>query len=246
MGMLVAPGSSLGGARPKANVVDPAGELWIAKFPSAKDAVDQGAWEAVAATLARRCGIAVADSRAERFGRKWHTFLARRFDRANGRRIHFASAMTLLGRLDGTDSGDGASYLDLVEVIVRHGGAVDADLQELWRRIAFSVAISNTDDHLRNHGFLLGPTGWRLSPAYDMNPNPDGTGLTLNISEHDNALDFDLVRDVSGHFRVSSKDANSILARIGQVVAQWRGLAQEQGIARQEQEMMASAFRLSD
>lgn len=246
LGMLVAPGSSLGGARPKANVVDPAGELWIAKFPSAGDVVDQGAWEAVAATLALRCGIAVPESRAERFGRKGHTFLSRRFDRSAGARLHFASAMTLLGMRDGADSADGNSYLDLAELIIRQGAAVETDLQQLWRRIAFEVAISNTDDHLRNHGFVLGAHGWSLSPAYDLNPDPDGTGLTLNISESDNALDFELVMDVSRHFRVPSKAAKQTLAEIGRIVPTWHEVARSLGIARQEQDAMASAFRIPE
>jgi serine/threonine-protein kinase HipA len=246
LAMLVAPGSSLGGARPKANVVDSSGDLWIAKFPSATDAVDQGAWEAVAATLAFRCGLVVPESRAEQFGRKGHTFLSRRFDRNAGARIHFASAMTLLGMRDGADSADGNSYLDLAEIIIRHGFTVEADLRQLWRRIAFGVAISNTDDHLRNHGFVLGAQGWSLSPAYDLNPNPDGTGLTLNISESDNALDFELVMDVSRHFRVPSKEAKQILADMGRIVRNWNEVARSLGIARREQEAMASAFRFPD
>lgn len=241
--LLIAPGSSLGGARPKANVVDESGDLWIAKFPSARDEVDQGAWEAVAATLARRCGVVVPDFQARRFGRKGCTFLSRRFDRHQTRRTHFASAMTLLGRTDGTDSTTGASYLDLVEFLVRHGGAVDADLHQLWLRIAFSIAISNTDDHLRNHGFLLGSQGWILSPAYDLNPNPDGAGLTLNISEDDNALDFELALEVARHFRISSADAKSSLSELDRHVAKWREVANDLGIKRQEQDVMESAFR---
>ncbi len=242
--MLVAPGSSLGGARPKANVVDPTGELWIAKFPSARDRVDQGAWEVVAATLARRCGIAVADFQAQRFGREGTSFLSKRFDRRRTRRIHFASAMTLLGRTDGTDAGSGASYLDMVEFLLRHGGTVERDLRELWTRIAFSVLISNTDDHLRNHGFLLGPNGWALSPAYDLNPNPEGAGLTLNISENDNALDTSLVLDVAPHFRVPLADAKQTLATMERILSRWRELAKESGIPRREQDEMAPAFRV--
>lgn len=241
--LLLAPGSSLGGARPKANVQDETGQLWIAKFPSARDEVDQGAWEAVAATLARRCDIVVPDFQVKRFGPKGGTFLSRRFDRDHRRRIHFASAMTLLGRTDGADSTSGASYLELVEFLVRHGAAVDADLHQLWLRIVFSIAISNTDDHLRNHGFLLDSQGWTLSPAYDLNPIPTGTGLTLNISEDDNSLDSELALEVAGHFRISAADAKARVARVERAVSGWREVAKELGIRRSEQDAMSGAFR---
>lgn len=240
--MLVAPGSSLGGARPKANVIDPSGQLWIAKFPSMNDSVDQGSWETLAMELARRSGIQVADFRPERFGRRGRTFLTRRFDRDGVRRIHFASAMTLLGRRDGADSADGASYLEVAELIIRSGSAAEQDLRQLWRRILFSIAISNTDDHLRNHGFLLGGNGWRLSPAFDLNPNPEGTGLALNISEHDNVLDFELALSVARYFRIPLQEAKTFRDEITAVVSGWREIAASLGIPRKEQELMAPAF----
>lgn len=242
--MLVAPGSSLGGARPKANVIDPTGQLWIAKFPSMNDSVDQGSWETLSTELARRGGIHVADFRPERFGKCGRTFLTRRFDRDGSRRIHFASAMTLLGRRDGADSAEGASYLELAELITRICSTAEQDLRELWRRILFSIAISNTDDHLRNHGFLLGAKGWQLSPAFDLNPNPDGTGLTLNISEHDNALDFELALSVARYFRISPQEAKKLRDETTTVVSGWREIATSLGIARKEQELMAPAFRV--
>ena len=175
--MLIAPGGSLGGARPKASVVDAAGRLWIAKFPTGQDEHDVGAWEQVVHTLASRAGLEVPGAEVRQFGqagsRGHHTYLSKRFDRTDtGERIHFASALTLLDRIDGADAESGASYVDLADVLIQSGAQTRTDLEKLWRRIVFSVCVSNTDDHLRNHGFLFGPEGWTLSPAYDMNPIP--------------------------------------------------------------------------
>ncbi len=242
--MIFAPGSSLGGARPKANIIDTDNHLWIAKFPSKNDTYDMGAWEMVANELARQCGINVAISKAQQFSSQHHTFLTKRFDRnETGRRIYFASALTLLGRQDGDDYTNGVSYLDLVEYIIRSGANVDADLSELWRRIVLNIAISNCDDHLRNHGFILTGKGWRLSPAYDINPDEYGTGLKLNISENDNSLDFDLAMEVAPYFRLSQKEADSILSHIKTTVSGWREIAQKYDIPRLEQEQMSRAFR---
>lgn len=153
--------------------------------------------------------------------------------------MHFASAMTLLGHSDGTS---GVSYLELVEFIMRHGAGVDKDLEELFRRIIFNIGIKNIDDHLRNHGFMLTSKGWILSPAYDVNPVYFGSGLTLNISETDNALDFDLARSVAPYFRVKNSKAEEIIQTVKQVRGKWRTLATEIGIARSEQELMENAF----
>lgn len=244
LGMLIAPGSSLGGARPKANILDESGRLWIAKFPSSNDAADVGAWEAVACELARMSGIQVAESKAQRFSGKQHTFLTRRFDRTNtGKRIHFSSAMTMLGLTDGADAAEGVSYLSLVEFLMTNGSEVDQNLEELWRRIVFNIAISNCDDHLRNHGFILTKCGWTLSPAYDMNPDPLGTGLKLNISEDDNSLDFDLAMSVAPYFRLSDKKAVEIIDKVRKSVADWRKVATSYGIPRADQEQMETAFR---
>lgn len=242
--LLIAPGGSLGGARPKASVVDPQGRLWIAKFPSIRDDVDVGAWEMVVQTLARASGLRVPDALARRFGGEHHTFLVRRFDRTPaGRRLHFASAMNLTGRQDGDDANAGASYLDIAQVLMTAGAMPDADLRELWSRIAFNVLVSNTDDHLRNHGLLLVPgRGWVLSPAFDMNPVRVAHGLKLNISEVDNALDLDLVRSVAPYFRVSPVDAEEIIARQRRVVARWRVIADSLGVSAREQTQMADAF----
>jgi serine/threonine-protein kinase HipA len=245
--MLIAPGGSLGGARPKASVVDPDGHLWIAKFPSVRDEHDVGAWEMVVHTLARGCGLQVPESLARRFANPHHTFLVKRFDRTgSGRRLHFASAMTLTGRQDGDDASTGASYLEIARVLIDHGAQTDIDLQELWSRIVFNLMVSNTDDHLRNHGFILVPgKGWRLSPAFDMNPVPHAQGLKLNISQADNALDLDLALAVAPYFRVSVRDADGIIRRCLTVVRQWRTIAAHVGVRAREQDAMAAAFRLA-
>lgn len=241
--MLIAPGASLGGARPKASVVDEKGQLWIAKFPSIKDRIDVGAWELVVNELAEKAGINIAKGMSKIYNSEYHTFLSRRFDRtATGDRIHFASAMTLLGQTDGEA---GASYIDLAEFILRNGVSPASDLEELWKRIVFYIAVKNTDDHLRNHGFLLTPDGWKLSPAYDINPVYFGSGLTLNISETDNSLDLDLARSVAKYFRVPDKQATEIIARTQAVVGQWAKIASKYKIKRAEQELMAQAFEHS-
>jgi serine/threonine-protein kinase HipA len=245
--MLIAPGGSLGGARPKASVVDPDGHLWIAKFPSVSDEHNVGAWELVVHTLAQACGLSVSTAIAQRFANTHHTFLVRRFDRTTaGRRLHFASAMTLTGRQDGDDASTGASYLEMARVLMNHGARTDADLGELWSRIVFNMLVSNTDDHLRNHGFILVPgKGWRLSEAYDMNPVPDAHGMKLNVSETDNALDLDLAKSVAPYFRVKKEDADGIIADFQAVVAQWAEIASRLQVPRREQELLAPAFRLA-
>jgi serine/threonine-protein kinase HipA len=245
--LLLAPGSSLGGARPKAGVVDPHGHAWLAKFPSRADRDDVGAWEAVVHRLARRCGIEVADAEARRLGTQHHTFIARRFDRtAEGDRVHFASAMTLLDRKDGDGHREGASYLELAELVARDGSRPAVDLAQLWLRIVFFMCVSNVDDHLRNHGFLLDPgRGFRLAPAYDMNPLAAGEGLTLNVSETDNAQDLDLALEVSPHFRLTMRAARALLARVREGVRGWASEAGRLGIRPAEVDRMAPAFRLA-
>lgn len=245
--MLIAPGGSLGGARPKASVLDPNGHLWIAKFPSVRDEYDIGAWELVVQTLAIGCGLRVSESQARRFAHAHHTFLVKRFDRTDaGRRLHFASAMTLTGHNDGDDASTGASYLEIARVLVDHGAQTNADLQELWSRIVFNVLVSNTDDHLRNHGFILVPgKGWRLSEAFDMNPVPGSFGLTLNISETDNSLELELVRSVAPLFRVKAKTATEIIETSQAVVMQWRTIARGLGLTARACDQMAPAFRVA-
>jgi serine/threonine-protein kinase HipA len=243
LSMLIAPGTSLGGARPKASIVDHDGGLWIAKFPSRNDQGDIGAWEIVTYELAIASGINMAESKAQKFSSDYYTFLTKRFDRTNDNsRVHFASAMTMLGYRDGHDHADGASYLELVEFIQNHGANVDNDLEELWRRIVFSICVANTDDHLRNHGFILTNGGWILSPAYDINPIETGTGLKLNISEEDNSLDLDLAMEVCEFFRLSEDRAEEIISEIKSAVCTWKEVATKYGITRAEQELKAPAF----
>jgi serine/threonine-protein kinase HipA len=241
LAMLVAPGSSLGGARPKASIVDEQGHLWIAKFPSGNDQFNVGAWEMVAYEMAKAAGINMAACRAQQFSSKHHTFLSKRFDRtSDGKRVHFASAMTMLGFVDGQD---GASYLDIVDFLTTNGGNVEADLEELWRRIIYNISVSNTDDHLRNHGFILKPEGWMLSPAYDINPVESGNGLSLNISENDNALDFNLAMDVSKFFRLEKERAEQIIKHVTDAVKNWRDVAKKHGISNAECDRKSGAFR---
>lgn len=241
--LLIAPGSSLGGARPKANVLDTANHLWIAKFPSLKDDKDVGAWEMVTNELAANAGVNAAIGMVKKFNSKHHTFLTKRFDRTKkNERVHFASAMTLLGHKDGDDAASGASYLEMVEFLTRNGANVKKDLEELWRRIVFNITVKNTDDHLRNHGFLLTPNGWTLSPAYDINPVEYGTGLSLNISETDNSLSLDLAMEVAEYFRLNEKQASKITKKIKQEVTNWRIIAKKIGLSKAEQDRMSNAF----
>lgn len=247
LSVLIDPGSSLGGARPKASVIDDKGHLWIAKFPSSRDDKNAGAWEMVLHELAISCCIRVSEARLQKFTGKHHTFLSKRFDRTNDqRRIHFASAMTLLGLQDGSDHADGVGYLDLVGFILQNSPAAKEDLEQLWRRMAFNILVSNTDDHLRNHGFILTDEGWRLSPAYDMNPNEMGNGLTLNISENSNDLDTSLALETAPLYQLKSEKAESILMEMQQEISNWRIVAKKHGISNSEIEQTKRAFRLAE
>jgi serine/threonine-protein kinase HipA len=243
LNMLIAPGSSLGGSRPKSGVIDTNNNLWIAKFPSRYDDKDMGAWEMVVNELAVKAGLNISVGMAQKFSGRHHTYLTKRFDRAEtGERIHFASAMTMLGYTDGKDAEDGISYLELAEFLIQNGANVDNDLEELWRRIVFNICVTNTDDHLRNHGFILTSQGWVLSPAYDINPVETGTGLKLNISDSDNSLDLDLAREVSLFFRVNEKRAEEIIGIIINSVQSWREISKKYGISKSEQDLMSAAF----
>lgn len=240
---LINPGSSLGGARPKASVMDENNNLWIAKFPSKSDIKDIGGWEMVTSELARNAGLNVAISKIQKFSSKSYTFLTKRFDRTHsGKRIHFASAMTMLGYVDGNNYHDGISYLEIVDFLTRFGGNVENDLAELWQRIVFSLFVSNTDDHLRNHGFILTEKGWILSPAFDINPNEDGSGLSLNISLEDNSLDLDLPMEVADYFRLTRENASKKIENIRNSVKNWRNVANRYQLPKSEQELMSKVF----
>ena len=245
LSLLIGPGSSLGGARPKASVVDDQGHLWIAKFPSSSDDKNVGAWEMVLHQLAIACGIQVSEARLQKFSSKHATFLSKRFDRTkNQRRIHFASALTLLGLQDGADYLEGVGYLDLVAFVMKNSPQAKEDLEQLWRRMAFNMMVSNTDDHLRNHGFILTNNGWRLSPAYDMNPNEMGHGLTLNISESSNDLDLSIALETAHWYQLKRDRAERILKEMQLEISLWRTVAKKHGISHSEIEQTKRAFRL--
>jgi len=241
--MLLNSGSSLGGARPKASVIDSKKNLWIAKFPSKSDNKDVGGWEMVANELAGNAGLNITDSKIQKYSSRYNTFLTKRFDRTtNGERIHYASAMTMLGYTDGTDFHTGASYLEIVDFLTNNGADIENDLTELWRRIVFNIFISNTDDHLRNHGFILTDRGWILSPVFDINPNEDGSGLSLNISLDDNALDLDIPLEIAEYFRLNKEIGLKIIDQIRKSVSNWRNVANKYQLPKSEQEFLAKVF----
>lgn len=243
LNQLIVPGSSLGGARPKATVADTRGELWIAKFPSKNDENDTGAWEMVVHDLARMCRLNVPEAKLEKFSKFGSTFLVKRFDRAGKKRIHFASAMTLLGKRDGASAADGTGYLDIAAFIKAYGAAPQKDLTELWKRIVFNMAVTNTDDHLRNHAFLLTEKGWMLSPLYDVNPVPYGDELSLNVDETDNSIRFELALETALRFGIKTADAKVYVEETSKTVREnWRLLASKYGLSRGQIEEMRPAF----
>lgn len=243
--LLLAPGSSLGGARPKASVRDRDGHLTIAKFPHKDDEIDVVRWEAVALSLANKAGIDVPEWRLETVANKT-AILLRRFDRAERRRIPFVSAMSMLGATD----NEARSYLEIVDILRQCSSAPNADIRMLWRRIVFNVLISSTDDHLRNHGFLYtGPDGWRLSPAYDLNPMPVDVKprvLATSIDLDDPTASLDLAFHVAGYFNLDPTDAIDIAREVGQAVSGWREEAARLGLTHGQCERMASAFEHDD
>lgn len=239
---LFAPGSSLGGARPKASVRDEAGMLCMAKFPSRNDTRDMGRWELVAHSLARKAGIIVPDARPLRFPESpYTTFLVKRFDRTTrGGRLAFISAMTLTQHTDGEP---GASYLELVDLLQSRGADTRADCIQLFRRVLFNILIHNTDDHLRNHGFFIDVGGVRLSPAYDINPSVDRRELTLAINEVETACDVSIAMEASQDYGLNPHEAADLLKQVQDAVAGWREEAIRLNIPKGEQDLMANAFQ---
>ncbi|WP_293725035.1 type II toxin-antitoxin system HipA family toxin [Phascolarctobacterium succinatutens] len=243
LNQLIKPGSSLGGARPKATVVDTKNQLWIAKFPSKNDENDTGAWEIVAHDLAALCGLNVPEAKLEKFSPLGSTFLIKRFDRLGSKRVHFASAMTLLVKKDGASAADGSSYLDIAAFIKSYGAQPKKDLIELWKRIVFNMAVTNTDDHLRNHAFILTDKGWILSPLYDVNPAPYGDELSLNVDEDDNSISIDLAVQTAVKFGISKSDAEAVAEDILQIVRDnWERTAAGYALTRRQIEEMRPAF----
>lgn len=243
--LLLAPGSSLGGARPKASVRDKDGHLAIAKFPRRDDDYNAVLWESVSLALARKAGIPVPDARIETVGDK-PVLVLRRFDRRDGQRIPFLSSMSMLDARDNQTR----SYMEIADALRQHGAAAKDDIRELWRRIVFNILISNTDDHLRNHGFLYdGPAGWRLSPAYDLNPVPVDIKpriLTTAINEDDNTASLDVAMSVAPYFELDDARARADAGAVARAVATWRDEAARHGLSKPEIERMASAFEHVD
>ena len=239
--LLLAPGSSLGGARPKASVIDRDNQLAIAKFPQHGDLIPTQQWEAVALTLAAAAGLSTPDWRMENIGKRY-VLILRRFDRAEARRIPFLSAMSMLDAED----NEPRSYLEIADALRQYGAKPDEDCAQLWRRIVFSILISNTDDHLRNHGFLYDPAGgWRLAPAYDLNPMPVDIKpriLTTAIDEADGTASLDLAFSVAGHFGIKPEKAKAVASEVGAAVKHWRKTAKSLGLSVSEIDRMASAF----
>ncbi|EKJ92919.1 HipA-like C-terminal domain protein [Bacteroides finegoldii] len=242
---LIQPSSSLGGARPKASVIDACHTLYVAKFPSRKDDYDMGLWEHFSHLLAKKAGINAASTKVIPTGNKYHTLLSQRFDRTtNGNRIHFASAMTLLGLSDGDNAHTGHGYLDIVDFILQHCTDVEANLQELYRRVAFNICIGNTDDHFRNHGFLLCEKGWTLSPAYDMNPTLN-TAQSLLINETTNESNLQALRTSCEAYMLPQAVADKIIEEIVLAIKDWQSLATRLGISQREQAYFADRFEAS-
>ena len=242
---LVHPGTSLGGARPKAGVVNGSGQLCVAKFPSRNDDYDVALWEHHSHLLAKAAGVSAAETNVVETGGKYHALLSTRFDRtSDGRRKHFASAMTLLGLTDGSDAKTGNGYLDIVDFIVQNCCDVENNLRQLYRRVAFNIAIGNSDDHFRNHGFLLAPRGWTLSPAYDMNPTMNEYQALL-INSSTNHSDLGALLDSSEEYMIGKQDAQRIVAEVKSAVSQWKSIATRLGITKREQDMFEQVYRRS-
>lgn len=235
---LVHPGSSLGGARPKAGVRGTDGCLYVAKFPSRNDDYDVSLWEHLSHLLAKKAGVDAAETSVISTGGKYHALLSKRFDRtADGRRIHFASAMTLLGLTDGSDAQTGNGYLDIVDFILQNCCDVENNLRQLYRRLAFNIAIGNTDDHFRNHGFLFTPKGWTLSPAYDMNPTSNEY-QSLLINSSTNKSDLNLLLGSSEEYMIGKDEATKIIGEVTNAIKGWRRMAASLGIVKREMELL--------
>ena len=240
---LIHPGTSLGGARPKAGVMNEDGSLCVAKFPSRNDDYDVGLWEHLSHLLAKEAGVIAAETSAIETGEKYHALLSKRFDRtADGRRKHFASAMTLLGLTDGCDAKTGNGYLDIVDFIIQNCCDVEYNLRQLYRRVAFNIAIGNSDDHFRNHGFLLTPKGWTLSPAYDMNPTLNEYQALL-INSSTNFADLQVLLDSSEEYMIDKKEAERIINEVKVGVKPWRSIAIRLGIAKREMDVFEQVFK---
>ena len=242
---LVYPGTSLGGARPKAGVMNDEGRICVAKFPSRNDDYDVGLWEHLSHLLAKEAGVEAAETSVIETGKKYHALLSKRFDRTvEGRRKHFASAMTLLGLTDGCDAKSGNGYLDIVDFILQNCCDVEQNLRQLYRRVAFNIAIGNSDDHFRNHGFLLTPRGWTLSPAYDMNPTLNEYQALL-INSTTNYADLQVLLDSSEEYMIGKDEAVYIIEEVKAGVKHWKSIATRLSIAKREIDVFEQVFQRS-
>lgn len=241
--LLLAPGSSLGGARPKASVIDKDGNLCIAKFPKKDDYTNNVLWEAVALTFAKKCGLNVQEWSLHKAGKK-NVIVLKRFDRNGNTRIPFLSAMSMLNAID--NDSQTHSYLDIADAIRQNGATPKEDLKELWKRIVFSILISNTDDHLRNHGFLyVNEAGWKLSPLYDVNPSCDNKNvLSTYITETDNSQSLDLALEVCEYFEISIENAKTIISDMKNKIKNWKTVAKQFGLSKSEIDKMEVAFKI--
>lgn len=231
---LHSPGTSLGGARPKANVIDEDGFMKVAKFPSRNDSGDVELWEHIAYVLARKAGISVPDTRVVKVGSQYHTLLSKRYDRTDdGRRIHYASALTMLGLQDGAGADEGYGYLDIVDFIIRGCTDVENNLRELYRRVAFNICIGNSDDHFRNHGFLLTARGWTLSPAFDMNPTLNAH-QGIMISRYTNESDLDALLKASEDYFIPRDEAAAIISSVKSALKDWQKVAKILGASERD------------
>lgn len=230
---LLHPGTSLGGARPKATVVDEDGKLTVAKFPSCKDDYDVALWEHFCHVMGRKAGLNVAETRIIN-GENHHVLLSKRFDRNDeGKRIHFASALTLLGLEDGDNASTGFGYPDIVDFIIRHGSNVEQNLEELYRRVVFYIIVGNSDDHFRNHGFLLSRKGWELSPDYDINPTlQENQSLLINRSTNESDLNILLMS--ADDYMLSKDKAEKILSEVKEAMKSWQTEARRLGIPQRD------------
>ena len=238
---ILAPGSSLGGARPKANIIDKDDRLYIAKFPSRKDDYDIGLWEHFSHIMANKAGINTAVTRPILSSDRFHILLSLRFDRKEGKRAHFASAMTMLGLSDGDNASSGYGYLDILDFIIRHSSRVEENIKEIYRRIAFSICIANTDDHFRNHGFLLTPKGWVLSPAYDMNPTLNQYHSLL-ITRNSNKSDLNVLIDASDDYMLMPNDRDEIIDEVITAMRSWKDIATSLNLPRRDISMFEPVF----
>ena len=243
---LIGPGSSLGGARPKATVKDTNGDLWIAKFPSKHDEIDAGAWEKTCYDLAKLCGLKVCESKLVKYSKNGSTFLIKRFDRENNERIHFISSMTALGLKDGDGANSGFGYLDILSFIKGNCKNVEENLTELFKRVVFNMCVGNSDDHFRNHGFVYKEKALELSPVYDINPNPDANYLSLNIDDNSSLISIETLLNSYKYYELKEKDALKIINEIKEIVRlNYKNIALKNGISESSLNYMDNAFRFS-